>query len=121
MIRTGLILMCILYNFGAYSQSKKANTTKLDQPKLVVGIVVDQMRYDFLYRYYDRLSENGFKRLINGGVNCINNHYNYTPTNTGPGHATIYAGSPPAINGIAGNDWYERSLGKNIYCTQDTS
>ena len=121
MIRTGLILMCILYNFGAYSQSKKANTTKLDQPKLVVGIVVDQMRYDFLYRYYDRLSENGFKRLINGGVNCINNHYNYTPTNTGPGHATIYAGSPPAINGIAGNDWYERSLGKNIYCTQDSS
>ena len=62
--------MCILYNFGAYSQSKKAITTKLDQPKLVVGIVVDQMRYDFLYRYYDRLSENGFKRLINGAICC---------------------------------------------------
>lgn len=120
MLRATTIWICLLCTCTlSFAQNKKPAAGRAGQPKLVVGIVVDQMRYDFLYRYYDRLSENGFKRLITGGVNCINNHYNYTPTNTGPGHATIYAGAPPAISGIAGNDWYERSLGKNVYCTED--
>ena len=119
MARSIILIACLLQLTILCGQNKKSVPSKLEQPKLVVGVVVDQMRYDFLYRYYDRLSENGLKRLINGGVNCLNNHYNYTPTNTGPGHATIYAGSPPAINGIAGNDWYDRAQGKNVYCTED--
>lgn len=90
-------------------------------PKLVVGVVVDQMRYDFLYRYYDRLGENGLKRLIRDGVNCINTHYNYTPTYTGPGHASIYTGSSPAVHGITSNTWYERNLGRDVYCTEDNT
>lgn len=90
------------------------------KPKLVVGIVVDQMRYDFLYRYYDNFSEKGFKRLMKEGFNCSNTHYHYATTYTGPGHAAIYTGSIPAINGIVGNEWYELS-GKLMYVTEDST
>jgi predicted AlkP superfamily pyrophosphatase or phosphodiesterase len=105
-----LALNCMV--FCALAQTSK--------PKLVVGIVIDQMRYDFLYRYYDSYSEKGFKRLMNEGFNCKNNHYHYSITYTGPGHASIYTGSIPAINGIVGNEWYELS-GKMMYVTEDST
>ncbi|MDO6390930.1 alkaline phosphatase family protein [Pontibacter sp. BT731] len=89
------------------------------RPKLVVGIVVDQMRYDFLYRYWDKYSEGGFKRLVKQGFNFKNNQYSYVPTYTGPGHASVYTGSVPALNGIIGNSWYDRTTGKTIYCVED--
>lgn len=92
-----------------------------ERPKLVVGIVVDQMRYDYLYRYYDKYSENGIKRLMAEGFNCRNNHYDYVPTFTGPGHASIYTGTSPAIHGIAGNDWYDRYSDNMLYCAEDQS
>jgi predicted AlkP superfamily pyrophosphatase or phosphodiesterase len=80
----------------------------LKRPKLVVGIVVDQMRWDYLYRYYDRYDANGgFKRLINQGFSCENTFINYIPTVTACGHTCLYSGSVPAIHGIAGNEWYD--------------
>jgi len=91
------------------------------QPKLVVGIVVDQMSYEFLYRYADVYTENGFKRLLREGYSCENTHYSYIPTYTGPGHASIYTGSVPAINGVVSNDWYSEVLGRNVYVTEDLS
>jgi predicted AlkP superfamily pyrophosphatase or phosphodiesterase len=91
------------------------------QPKLVVGIVVDQMKMEYLYRFQDDFSENGFKRLMNNGYTFHNMHFNYLPTYTGPGHASIYTGTTPATHGIIGNDWFNRSTGKNIYCTDDES
>jgi len=91
----------------------------LERPKLVVGIVVDQMRYDYLYRFYDKYSEGGFKRLMNQGFNCKNGHYNYVPTETAPGHASIYTGTTPSFHGIVGNDWFEN--GETMYCVQDTT
>ncbi|WP_299706803.1 alkaline phosphatase PafA [uncultured Pontibacter sp.] len=91
------------------------------RPKLVVGIVVDQMRYDFLYRYWDKYSEGGFKRLVRQGYNFKNTQYSYVPTYTGPGHASIYTGSVPALNGIIGNSWYDRNTGASIYCVEDKS
>jgi len=98
-----------------------AATGTLARPKLVVGIVVDQMRWDYLYRYYDRYSENGFKRLLNEGFSCDNTQIDYIPTNTGPGHSCIYTGSVPALHGIAGNDFIVQSTGLSMYCAQDTS
>lgn len=92
---------------------------KIERPRLVVGIVVDQMRWDYLYRYYDRYSEGGFKRLMNEGYNCQNTMINYLPSFTGPGHASIYTGSVPAIHGIAGNDWIDINTGKEVYCVDD--
>ena len=99
-----------------------AQTTPIpNQPKLVVGIVVDQMRYDFLYRYYTKYSEGGFKRLMTQGFNCKNVQFNYIPTYTGPGHASIYTGSVPAINGIVSNDWYDRETNSTVYVTSDAN
>ncbi|POY37510.1 alkaline phosphatase family protein [Solitalea longa] len=103
------------------SFAQKAAKTIPSKPKLIVGIVVDQMRYDYLYRYYSKYLDGGFKRLMNEGFNCKNNHYSYVPTYTGPGHASIYTGSVPSINGIAGNDWYDRVSQKSMYCAEDTS
>ncbi|MDX1903738.1 MAG: alkaline phosphatase PafA [Thermonemataceae bacterium] len=94
--------------------------TAQNSPKVVVGIVIDQMRYDFLYRYYDNYSERGFKRILKDGFNCKNNHYHYALTYTGPGHAAIYTGALPAINGIVGNEWYEQN-GKLMYVVEDST
>lgn len=89
------------------------------RPKLVVGIVVDQMKMDYLYRFSDDFSTNGFKRLMENGYTFQNMHYNYMPTYTGPGHASIYTGTTPATHGIVGNEWFSRTLGKDTYCTDD--
>lgn len=93
--------------------------TPSDRPKLVVGIVVDQMRYDYLYRYWDKYSSGGFKRLITQGFNCRNNHYAYAFTETGPGHATIYTGTTPSVHGIVGNMWYDKFQERMVYCAED--
>ena len=91
----------------------------LDRPKLVVGLVVDQMRWDYLYRYYDKYQEGGFKRLLGEGYSLNNVMIPYVPTVTAIGHTSIYTGSVPSIHGIAGNDWTDRATGKSIYCTTD--
>jgi predicted AlkP superfamily pyrophosphatase or phosphodiesterase len=96
-------------------------STELPRPKLVVGIVVDQMRWDYLYRYYDRYQDNGFKRLLNEGYSCENTQVDYIPTVTAAGHTCIYTGSVPALTGIAGNDWIVQATGKGMYCTEDTT
>lgn len=90
-------------------------------PKLVVGIVVDQMRPDYIYRYWSNFGNGGFKRLIGEGSFLRDAHYTYMPTVTGPGHASIYTGSVPAHHGIVANDRYDRATGKMIYCVRDTS
>ncbi len=89
--------------------------------KLVVGIVVDQMRYDYLTRFWDQFEEDGFKRLVENGFNFKNTHFNYIPTYTAPGHASVYAGAAPEAHGIIGNDWYDKFIGKEVYCTGDDS
>ncbi|MDB5281686.1 MAG: alkaline phosphatase family protein [Bacteroidota bacterium] len=95
------------------------NHRQADKPKLVIGIVVDQMRWDYLYRYADKYSQNGFKRIMSEGYNCQNTHINYTPSYTGPGHACVYTGSVPAIHGIAGNAWYDRDRKAKVNCVDD--
>jgi predicted AlkP superfamily pyrophosphatase or phosphodiesterase len=90
-----------------------------DRPKLVVGIVVDQMRQEYLYRFEKKFGEGGFKRLINDGFMLTNAHYNYVPTYTGPGHASVFTGSTPAIHGVIGNDWWDKNLKKNVNCVED--
>ncbi|MGK0494718.1 MAG: hypothetical protein ACJAU2_001099 [Maribacter sp.] len=78
------------------------------KPKLVVGIVIDQMRADYLYKYQSRYGEDGFKRLLREGFNFKNTNVNYIPSETAPGHASIYTGTTPAYHGIIGNSWYDR-------------
>ena len=90
-----------------------------EKPKLIVGIVVDQMRYDFLYRYQAKYGPGGFKRLLREGFSCENTHYNYVPTYTGPGHAAIYTGATPAVTGIIANEWWDPVWKKHRYVTAD--
>lgn len=90
-----------------------------EKPKVVVGIVVDQMRQEYLYRFGSRFEEGGFKRLMGEGFVFKNMHYNYIPTKTAPGHASIYTGATPAVHGIAGNDWYQPDLEREVYCVED--
>lgn len=129
-----VVLVFFLLSFGAapvFAQPAGAKRTSQlvpptaaqppTHPKLVVGIVVDQMRYDYLYRYQSRYGRGGFRRLMEGGFNARNNHYHYAATYTGPGHTAIYTGSMPALNGIVGNDYYDRQLGRLVYCAEDTT
>ncbi len=89
------------------------------KPKLVVGIVVDQMRQEYLYRFYSKYSDRGFKRLMNEGFMLMNAHYNYVPTFTGPGHSSIFTGTTPAVHGIIGNEFYDKIEKKIVNCVED--
>ncbi|SEM14944.1 Predicted pyrophosphatase or phosphodiesterase, AlkP superfamily [Maribacter orientalis] len=110
-------------DLSAQNRGKDNNSDELlkFKPKLVVGIVVDQMRYDYLTRFYDHFGEDGFKRLVEHGFNCKNNHFNYAPTSTGPGHTSVYTGSTPSVHGIIGNNWYDKELDADVYCASDDS
>jgi predicted AlkP superfamily pyrophosphatase or phosphodiesterase len=102
------------------SAQKKVENMK-QAPRLIVGITVDQMRYDYLLRYWNDFGANGFRRLVNEGFLCHNLHYNYMPTYTGPGHASIFTGTTPAYHGIIQNDWYDRESNSMIYCSSDSA
>ncbi|TBO39969.1 alkaline phosphatase PafA [Pedobacter kyonggii] len=127
-------ISCLIFSISIFSialtsaQTKKPSKTQpkafpaeVARPKLVVGLVVDQMRWDYLYRYYNRYSNGGFKRLINEGFSVENTFIPYTPTYTACGHTCIYTGSVPAIHGIIGNDWYDPETKKGVYCTEDST
>ncbi|MEO5593133.1 MAG: alkaline phosphatase PafA [Chitinophagaceae bacterium] len=129
------VLSIVFFSMGVLAQPKRTATIRkapknaiadlhpgaLQRPKLVVGIVVDQMRWDYLYRYYNRFGNDGFKRLINQGFSCENTFISHLPSYTAVGHSTIFTGSVPALHGIAGNDWTEQLTGKTMYCTSDST
>lgn len=96
-------------------------TAQVNRPKLVVGLVIDQMRWDYLYRYSNMYGANGFKRLLKEGFSAENTIIPYAPTVTAAGHTCIYTGSVPAIHGVVANDWVERETGTSMYCATDTS
>lgn len=104
-----LFLLFSLISFMGFGQ----------KPKLVVGIVVDQMCYEYLFRFQHHYSEDGFKKLMLQGVSCANTSYNYVPTVTGPGHASIYTGTTPANHGIVNNEWYDRKNQTVVNCVSD--
>ena len=113
------LILFVILSKTFYSQTKPIATTELKQPKLVVGIVVDQMRQDYIYRYWNKFGNGGFKKLITDGYFYKNAQYNYVPTYTGPGHASIYTGTSPATHGIIANDWFVKEEGKMTYCAED--
>jgi predicted AlkP superfamily pyrophosphatase or phosphodiesterase len=113
----------IILSFSINISAQKNNTTNTtaSKPKIVVGIVIDQMRWDYLYRYSNRYSNEGFNRLIKKGYSFENTFIPYVPTYTAVGHTCIYTGAVPATNGIVGNNWYEKTIRKNMYCTEDST
>lgn len=133
MLRRIFITVFVLFFIFSCQSQKTITTTKdtsfkppnettkyaTNNPKLVVGIVVDQMRYDYLTRFNNKFGQGGFKRMINEGFNCKNNHFNYVPTYTGPGHASVYTGTTPKYHGIIGNNWYDKYSKNEVYCASD--
>ena len=104
-----------------YALKAQTPQRKVEKPKLIVGVVVDQMRYDYLTRFSNKFGNDGFKRLQREGHNFTNNYLNYVPTNTAPGHASIYTGTTPSVHGIINNSWYDKKSKKVEYCVNDSS
>jgi len=121
-----LILPFVIFSFISCAAQPKVSAQAVSVgeqvaggPKLVVGIVVDQMRYDYLTKFYSRFGDGGFKRLVEDGFTCENAQYNYIPTYTAVGHTSIYTGTTPQSHGIIGNNWYDKYAKKYIYCVDD--
>ncbi len=117
-MKNSIALICItLFTFSSCTTFKKDKK----KPSLVVGIVIDQMRYDYLQRFADKYGEDGFKRILKNGYSLENAHYNYIPTYTAVGHTSIYTGTTPENHGIIGNNWYDTYEKKEIYCVDDAN
>lgn len=111
-----LLAFLLFFNPNA---TQNSSSEPGDRPKLVVGIVVDQMRTDYIYRYWDTFGDGGFKRMVGEGHFFSNTHFDYVPTYTAPGHASVYTGSNPSVHGIVGNDWFDPNEQNWVYCVQD--
>ncbi len=115
--------LIIALSFGmSLSAQTKVPSVNYPRPKLVVGIVIDQMRWDYLYRFNPIYkTTGGFKRMMGEGFSCDNTMVPYAPTVTACGHTCVYTGSVPAIHGITGNNWWDNQLLRNVYCSEDKS
>jgi predicted AlkP superfamily pyrophosphatase or phosphodiesterase len=115
------ILFTLLLIIFSLSNSSAQNHTKIppEKPVLIIGIVIDQMRYDYIYRFWDKYSEGGIKRMVQGGTFCKNASYNFLINETAVGHATISTGALPSCHGIISNNWYVGLQDKTIYCVED--
>lgn len=120
MLRNSLLLITF-YFFTAAVFAQTSTQGPKGKPKLVVGLVVDQMRWDYLYRYSALYGEGGFKRMLKEGFSSENNFIPFVPTYTAVGQTCIYTGSVPAISGIVGNNWFDKTTGKGVYCTDDST
>ncbi len=119
-IITLLSICLITLTSNAQKPSTTAKTSQ--KPKLVVGIVVDQMRWDYVNKFKPFFkSKNGFLHFVNEGASCDNTLIPYVPTVTACGHTCVYTGSVPALHGIAGNMWYDNVKQRQVYCVEDAS
>lgn len=119
MFRLSLSILVILLVQTSICFSQTRKKIPPEKPKLIVGIIVDQMRYDYISRYWDKFDTKGFKRLIGEGAFCKNANFDYIFTQTAVGHATISTGALPAVHGIVSNTWYNRLKAQKIYCVAD--
>ncbi|HEY8188239.1 MAG TPA: alkaline phosphatase family protein [Pyrinomonadaceae bacterium] len=104
---------------GAKSQRAGPPEATGARPRLVLLIVVDQFRYDYLERFGDLFGPHGIKRLMREGAFWVNANFDYMPTKTGPGHAAIMTGAPPAATGMVGNEWIDRDSAKKVTSVGD--
>ncbi len=114
-------VLCVAFLPTRAQKPQKVSANDLVRPKLVVGVVIDQMRWDYLYRYFDKYAAGGFRRMLGEGFSCENAMINYIPSYTAVGHSTIFTGTVPSIHGIAGNTWFDPRTGKSVYCTDDST
>src|SRR5262245_48726799 len=112
-----VVVTCgVVFNSFALETSpqNRAATSASARPRLVVLIVIDQFRYDFLSRFGDLFSARGIGRLMREGASWSDANFDHTPTLTAPGHATLMTGAWPSETGIIGNDWFDLNLSKKV-------
>jgi len=118
-IALSLVLALTAVTLG--QRRPQPTTSETKRPRLVLLIVVDQFRYDYLERFGDLFAPNGLRRLLQQGASWTQSNYDHTPTYTAPGHATMMTGAYPAETGIVGNEWPDRSVGKRVTSVSDPS
>ncbi|MDQ3473842.1 MAG: alkaline phosphatase family protein, partial [Acidobacteriota bacterium] len=114
-----LLIVSLLAPHYAYAQRPARANSSPERPRLVLLIVADQFRYDYLDRFGDLFGERGLKRLLREGASWVDANYDHFPTYTAPGHATMLTGAYPAVTGIVGNDWPDRESGKKVSSVSD--
>lgn len=120
MKKTFCAALALLLQIPLVFSQKPAADQGVARPKLVVGIVIDQMRWDYLYRFHPLFkATGGFKRMMGEGFSCDNTLIPYSPTVTACGHTCVYTGSVPAVHGITGNAWWDNGLMRSVYCSED--
>lgn len=116
-----LLLITILSTLPLASAQRRGTQVSQRRARLVLLIVVDQFRYDYMERFGDLFGPNGLRRLSHDGASWSQTNYDHTPTHTAPGHATMMTGAHPAQNGIIANEWIDRASGKRISSVSDES
>ncbi|MFO8022318.1 MAG: alkaline phosphatase family protein, partial [Perlabentimonas sp.] len=111
------LLPILLASFGLSAQM----SIPPEKPKLIINVVVSQMRYDYIQRYAHKFSDNGFMHLVNEGAYCKNARYNYLLTQSLPGVATIVTGTYPSVHGIVSNKWFSVLNGTEVDAVADNS
>src|ERR1700689_1582698 len=109
-------LVSVLFGVGAPVSSASAYNA---QPKLIVVIVIDQFRGDYLERYHDKFGEGGFRLLLDHGANFTDCNYDYANTRTAPGHATLFTGAYSNGHGIPANEWWDAKKKKMVTSVED--
>ncbi|HLX46185.1 MAG TPA: alkaline phosphatase family protein [Bryobacteraceae bacterium] len=108
------LIFIFVLAFSLSAQTKP----KPREPKLVLAIVVDQFRYDYLTRFRANYT-GGLKRMMDDGAMFTNAHYEHVPTVTAIGHSTVLTGATPAMSGIIGNQWWDRGTQKVVTSVSD--
>ncbi len=121
-ILSKVVLTGFLFSlFSFYGYSQKTKKTLSSPPGLVVGLIIDQLRPDQIYKYWDKYSENGFKKLLTNGAEVKQASYNYYNTSLSTGNTSIITGALPSDHGIISSEWFELFNDKLVFCTDDPS
>ena len=114
-----VVLSFILVFFASYGQAQNNQRPDSENPKVVIGIVIENMRPDYIQRFWDKFQPNGFKKIYTEGAVCQNVKLTLHEQNYASGTATLFTGVHPSIHGIVSNKWYDRLKKKEIDSTED--
>lgn len=120
-MREGILLLILILIFASPNPvlAQRKKDIQENKPKVVIGIVVENMRPDYIQRFWNKFQPNGFKKLYTEGAVCSNVHLSQHIQNYATGTATLFTGVNPSVHGIIDKTWYDRLKDKEIECTED--
>lgn len=114
------IVVITLFLIAAHLPDLNAQKHFSKPPKLIVGITIEEMRYEMLLRYWNNFTDDGIKKIIDEGALCTQAYHNYLITQNGPGQASIVTGTYPSYHGIIADQWYSKLGDKQVGCADET-